>query len=154
MLREDAGRGGSSAIHDAWQIGKRLALDLPANQFPRHDDDRPAVLIAGGIGITPIKAMAQTLKARGSSFKIHYSGRTSADMAYRDWLAIEFPEQLQLYFTRADGGKHIDQHSVMRSAPADALFYVCGPGRLIEAAKSVAGEPGIAAERLQYESFD
>lgn len=154
VLREDAGRGGSTAIHAAWQIGTRLAIDMPVNQFPLHKDGRHAVLIAGGIGITPIKAMAQALKARGRSFEIHYSSRTTADMAYRDWLAIEFPEQLHLYFSRTKGGERIDLHSVMGSASADTLFYVCGPVQLIEAAKSAAREVGIAVELLQSESFE
>lgn len=154
VLRKDAGHGGSAAIHDSWQIGTRLAAGLPANQFPLHADGRHAVLIAGGIGITPVRAMAQALKARGGSFELHYSSRTPADMAYRDQLAVEFPEQLRLYFTRVDGGRRIDLRSVMRSAPADALFYVCGPDRLIGAARQTAGELGIAADRLQYENFE
>ena len=154
VLREDMGRGASAAIHASWQIGTRLAIDVPANQFPLHEDGRHAVLIAGGIGITPIKAMAQALKAQGSSFELHYSGRTPPEMAYRDWLAIEFPRQLHLYFTRSKVGRRIDLHSIMRSAPADTLFYVCGPGQLIEAAKSAARELGIAADFLQYESFE
>lgn len=154
VLREDTGRGGSAAIHSTWQIRTRLATDMPANQFPLHDDGRHAVLIAGGIGITPIRAMAQTLKARGSSFELHYSSRTPVDMAYRDQLAIEFPDELQLYFTRTTGGKRIDLHSIMRVASADTLFYVCGPGRLIAAARSAARELGIATERLQFESFE
>lgn len=83
VLREDSGRGGSSAIHASWQIGTKLALDFPANQFPLHQDRRHSVLIAGGIGITPIKAMAQALKARGNSFELHYSGRT-----WPDWFFV------------------------------------------------------------------
>lgn len=154
VLREDVGRGGSAAIHASWQIGTRLAIDVPANQFPLHEDSRHAVLIAGGIGITPIKAMAQALKARGSSFELHYSSRTPADMAYRDWLDIEFPGQLHLYFTRTNGGRRIDLHLIMRNAPADTLFYVCGPGQLIEAAREAARELSITAGRLQYENFE
>jgi hypothetical protein len=154
VLREETGRGGSAAIHATWRIGTRLAIDHPANQFPLHDDVRPAVLIAGGIGITPIKAMAQELKAHGNPFELHYSGRTAADMAYRDRLAIEFPGQLHLYFTRASGGTRIDFHSIMRAAPDDALFYVCGPSRLIEAASTAARELAIPAGRVQYESFE
>jgi ferredoxin-NADP reductase len=154
VLQENTGRGGSAAIHATWQIGTRLAVDRPVNQFPLHEDDRPAVLIAGGIGITPIKAMAQALEARGHSFELHYSGRTPADMAYRDELASGFAGQLHLYYTRTEGGRRIDLHSIMRLAPADTLFYVCGPGRLLEAARSAARELGIAAERLRYESFE
>ena len=154
VLHEEAGRGGSAAIHASWQIGTRLALDHPANQFPLHDDDRHAILIAGGIGITPIKAMAQELKARGNTFELHYSGRTAAEMAYRDRLAIEFPGQLHLYSTRESGATRIDLRSVMRAAPADSLFYVCGPSRLIEAARVAARELTIPAGRVQYESFE
>ncbi|MFA6312203.1 MAG: pyridoxamine 5'-phosphate oxidase family protein [Sterolibacterium sp.] len=154
VLREDEGHGGSAAIHATWQIGTQLALDMPANQFPLHADGRHAVLIAGGIGITPIKAMAQALKARGGTLELHYCGRTPADMAYRDRLGFEFPQQLHLYLTGVQGGKRIDLYSIMRSAPANALFYVCGPGRLIEAAIVAAHEVGVAAERLQYERFE
>jgi ferredoxin-NADP reductase len=112
------------------------------------------VLIAGGIGITPIKAMAQALRARGTSFELHYSGRTAADMAYRDRLASEFPGQLHLYFTRAPGKSRLDLDATMASAPPGALFYVCGPGSLIEAARAAAGEVAIPAGRVQYESFE
>jgi hypothetical protein len=98
--------------------------------------------------------MAQELKARGSRFELHYSARTAADMAYRDRLAIAFPGQLHLYFTRSPGGNRMDFHSIMRSAPADALFYVCGPGRLIEAARTAARELAIPVGRVQYESFE
>jgi ferredoxin-NADP reductase/predicted pyridoxine 5'-phosphate oxidase superfamily flavin-nucleotide-binding protein len=154
VLREEAGRGGSAAIHASWQIGTRLMLDAPVNQFPLHGDRRDAVLIAGGIGITPIMAMAQELKNRGNTFELHYSGRSAADMAYRERLARDFPEQLRLYFTRASGGRRIDILSVMRNAPADALFYVCGPGQLIETAKAAARELASPAGRLQYESFE
>ena len=154
VLHEEAGRGGSAAIHGTWQIGTRLALDRPANQFPLHDDDRPAVLIAGGVGITPIMAMAQEMKARGNPFELHYSGRSAADMAYRDRLALAFPGELHLYFTRSRGANRMDLHSIMRSAPADALFYVCGPGRLMEAAAKAARELAILPGRVRYESFE
>ena len=154
VLHEEASRGGSATIHSTWQIGSRLALEPAINQFPLHDDNRPAVLIAGGIGITAIKTMAQALKARGTPLELHYSGRTAADMAYRDWLAVEFPGRLHLYFTRSPGGARMDLHSIMRSAPDDALFYICGPDRMLEAARNTARELAIPARRQQYESFE
>lgn len=154
VLHEPAGRGGSAAIHAAWRLGTRLALDLPANQFPLHDDARPTVRIAGGIGITPIIAMAHALAARGNAFALHYSARTPADMAYRDQLASEFSGELHLYFTRAPGGARIDLASIMRDAPAGALFYVCGPGPLLSAARAAAHQLSIAAERVRWESFE
>jgi ferredoxin-NADP reductase len=98
--------------------------------------------------------MAQELKARGLAFELHYSGRTATEMAYRDRLAIEFPGQLHQYFTRTPGGTRIDLDSIMRAAPAEARFYVCGPGRLIEAVSAAARKLAIAAGRVQYESFE
>jgi ferredoxin-NADP reductase/predicted pyridoxine 5'-phosphate oxidase superfamily flavin-nucleotide-binding protein len=154
VLREETGRGGSAAIHATWQIGTRLALDHPVNHFPLHEDGRHAVLIAGGIGITPIKAMAHALKARGNSFELHYSGRTATDMAFRDQLATEFPGQLRLYFTRVPGEHRLDLRALMSSAPPTALFYVCGPGRLLESVRETARELAIPAGQVQYESFE
>jgi ferredoxin-NADP reductase len=154
VLRDETGRGGSAAIHATWEIGTRLAVDHPVNQFPLHDDDRHAVLIAGGIGITPIKAMARALKARGNSFELHYSARTAADMPYRDQLATEIPGQLHLYFTRIPGEARLDLHATMATAPPRALFYVCGPARLISAARATASALEIPSGRVQYESFE
>jgi predicted pyridoxine 5'-phosphate oxidase superfamily flavin-nucleotide-binding protein len=117
-------------------------------------DRRHAVLIAGGIGITPIKAMAHALKARSNAFDLHYSGRTAAEMAYRDRLTSDFPGQLHLYFSRVQGAPRLDLRATLASAPPTALFYVCGPGRLIEAARAAASELHIPAGRVQYESFE
>ena len=153
VLRADAGRGGSAAIHATWQIGTRLALDFPVNQFPLHEDRRHSILIAGGIGITPVKAMAHALAARGDSFELHYSGRAPADMAYLDLLTREFSGRLHAYSTRDENGNRMDLPRIMGSAPADALFYVCGPDRLIEAARETARKIGITADRLRYERF-
>lgn len=152
VLREDDGRGGSQAIHATWQVGTRLRVAPPVNHFPLHADSRPAVLIAGGIGITPIKAMAQALRRRNLAFELHYTARTPADMAYRDWLAAEVTRGYT-YFSRVPGQRCLDVAAVLRCAASDAVFYVCGPATLIEAVRTAANRLGIAAERVQYESF-
>jgi len=154
VLRHEDGRGGSAAIHAGWRLGMRIRVDPPSNQFPLHEDARPAVLVAGGIGITPIKAMAQALKARGACFEMHYSGRTLAEMPYRDRLAREFGSALTIYASRAEPASRMNLGQVMRAAPADAIYYVCGPARLLEAARRAARETGIAPERLQFERFE
>lgn len=153
VLREDHGRGGSAAIHDSWQIGTKLRVSLPANHFPLHADSRPAVLIAGGIGITPIKAMAETLRQRGIPFELHYTARSPDEMAYRDQLAHEFGNGCFTYFSRAADGGRLDTAEVMRRAASDAVFYVCGPIALIEGALASANRLGIALDRVQYETF-
>ena len=102
VLREDDGSGGSAAVHDTYQIGTRLRIDMPANHFGLHDDERPALLIAGGIGITPIKSMAQALEARGAEFHLHYAGRSRGEMPFRDRLERQLGDRLRVY-SGADG---------------------------------------------------
>ncbi len=132
VLRESDGRGGSQAIHETW---------------------RPAVLIAGGIGITPIKAMAQALRSRNVPLELHYTGRTPADMAYRERLALELSSGYFTYFSRVPGHRRLDVSEVLQRAAGDAMFYVCGPGALIEAVRAAAKRLGAAPERVQHESF-
>lgn len=153
VLRESDGRGGSQAIHDTWRIGTQLRIAPPINHFPLHADLRSAVLIAGGIGITPIKAMAQELKSRNVPFDLHYTGRTPADMAYRDRLAVELASGYFTYFSRVPGHRRLDVAEVLKRAAGDAVFYVCGPVALIDAVLAAANRLGIAPERVQHESF-
>jgi ferredoxin-NADP reductase/predicted pyridoxine 5'-phosphate oxidase superfamily flavin-nucleotide-binding protein len=152
VLRQHDG-GGAQAIHDTWQLGTRLRVALPINHFPLHGDSRPAVLIAGGIGITPIKAMAQSLGRRHVAFELHYTGRTPVDMAYREQLAGDFPGRCFTYYSRQPGQPRLDVSELLRRAAGDAVIYVCGPRPLIAAVRSAASHLGIAPERVQYESF-
>ncbi|WP_045225949.1 pyridoxamine 5'-phosphate oxidase family protein [Methyloterricola oryzae] len=153
VLRMDDGEGGSRALHQGWQLGTRLQVDPPENYFPLHEDDCPTVLIAGGIGITPIKAMAESLAAWGADFQLHYTGRTLQDMAFARELQRRFPEQCRLYFSQASDSSRLDVAGVLANVSADALIYVCGPTRLIDAVRQTARNLGIRAERVQFERF-
>jgi ferredoxin-NADP reductase len=153
VLCESDGRGGSKTIHETWRIGTQLRVAPPINHFSLHADLRPAVLIAGGIGITPIRAMAQALRSSNIPFELHYTGRTPAEMAYRDQLAVELTSGYFTYFTRVPGHRRLDVTEVLRRAADDAVFYVCGPVALTEAVRAAAGRLGIAPERVQHESF-
>jgi hypothetical protein len=141
------------AIHAGWRLGARLAVDAPVNHFPLHADDRPAVLIAGGIGITPIKAMAHALKARGAPFSLHYAARTPADMAFRHHLADRFATESHFYFSDAPAPKRLDLNALLRSAPPQAVLYICGPPCLIEGALQTASILGVDPSLIQFESF-
>ncbi len=151
VLREEGGSGGSSAVHDSYRIGTRLRVDMPANHFGLHSDQRPALLIAGGIGITPIKSMAQTLAARGADFSVHYAGRSRLEMPFRDRLERHMGDRLRVY-SSADG-ERIDIAALVAAAPDDVVIYVCGPPRLITAVTNTAKELGIAGERVRMELF-
>jgi ferredoxin-NADP reductase/predicted pyridoxine 5'-phosphate oxidase superfamily flavin-nucleotide-binding protein len=151
VLREDGGEGGSIAVHEQFGIGQVLNCELPQNNFPMHDDTRPALLIAGGIGITPIKAMAQAFKDRGSDIHLHYSGRNAQEMAFRDRLVREFKTEMTVYSSLEQERLNIER--VLNDAPDNAVIYVCGPGRLIDAVVRVAGELQIEPERIRFERF-
>jgi hypothetical protein len=108
------------------------------------------VLIAGGIGITPIRAMAYALRSSGRDFRLHYAARSRREMAWADDLAGEFAPYLSKYCSET--GPRLDTDTLMRDAPADALFYVCGPARLIDAVRAAAERHG-AADRVRSERF-
>ena len=153
VLRVDDGEGGSRALHDSWQLGTRLNVDAPENHFPLHNDARPALLIAGGIGITPIKAMAEELSTRGTDFQLHYAGRTPEHMPFAEELRRHYPKLCRFYFSEMPTPLRLDLSILLNSISADTVIYVCGPSRLIDAVRQTARRLGIAENRVQSESF-
>jgi ferredoxin-NADP reductase/predicted pyridoxine 5'-phosphate oxidase superfamily flavin-nucleotide-binding protein len=152
VQREPDGRGGSEAVHGSFTLGSRLNVELPINLFPLHEDKRPALLIAGGIGITPIRSMAQQLTMRNQKFVLHYSGRTKTEMAFVEELNVTLGERLAVH--TSDTGDRLDIPSVLQQADSDALVYICGPKRLIVAVRKVARELDIADNRIHFETFE
>lgn len=153
VQREENGAGGSRTIHDTYRLGMVLYCAEPVNNFQLDKGDGPAILIAGGIGITSLKPMAQALKLQGRPFQLHYVARDLDHMSYRDRLEREFQAELSLYISgrREVGG--LDVGRVIQDAPHDAHFYVCGPGELISEVKTMAQAYGIDADHVHKEYF-
>jgi ferredoxin-NADP reductase/predicted pyridoxine 5'-phosphate oxidase superfamily flavin-nucleotide-binding protein len=151
VQREDAGRGGSLAVHRDYRLGMTLRCGMPGNDFELHTDDRPAVLIAGGIGITPIHAMAQASARQGRNVTLHYAARAYREAALAQPLQDALGDAMTLYLGEA--GKRFDAPSAIASAPANSVFYVCGPSALIESVRAAARERGISEERVRFERF-
>lgn len=150
VLLNTEGSGGSRFIHENYQLGMQLRCGLPRNDFTLHTDERPAVLIAGGIGITPIMAMAKMLKQAERVFQFHYIGRTLKEMAYVESLQQEFGEQLNIYNSVQQA---VNLDKTMANVTPDAVFYVCGPERLIKGVQETAIQLGISASRIRFERF-
>ena len=142
---------GSHSLHAGYQLGTRLRVSPPENHFNLHRDERPAVLIAGGIGITPIKAMAQALETRGVDFTLHYAGRSRREMAFRDRMERILGERLRVY--SAEAGDRLDVAAAVAAAPDDALIYVCGPDRMLAGVLAAARDLGIPREQVRSERF-
>lgn len=151
VRREDSGRGGSIAAYDGLNIGMRLNCELPRNDFALHQDERPAILIAGGIGITPLKSMALALKSRQTPFVLHYAAKNLQHMAYRNQLQRALGSSLRTY-SSADQ-KRLDIAQILQEAPKEAQIYICGPNRLINAVLSTAKKLGVDSARIRHELF-
>ena len=140
IKRDPASRGGSSYIHDQLKVGAILQLGAPRNHFALHEEARHSVLVAGGIGITPIACMVQRLRALGASFELHYSVRRREEAAFLDVLCV--PE-LHLHIDAEHGNAPLPLREIVARAPADAHLYCCGPAPMLDAFESAcAGRPG------------
>jgi len=142
--------GGSSYMHGLKQ-GDEVSVSAPENDFPLVAS-KPALLIAGGIGITPIISMATALAHQGSAFRFHYACRTPAAMAYREELAAQFGDNLTLHFDD-EPETALNIAALAGSVAADEHVYVCGPKGMIEAVKSAMEAAGIDQDRIHFELF-
>jgi ferredoxin-NADP reductase len=151
VLREDAGGGGSTGVHDAFRLGLTLHCGMPENHFRLDEQAARSILIAGGIGITPIKAMAHALSARGQPFELHYAMRSRSEAPFLEELEAQFGPRLVVY--PADEGARIDCAALLGTASPDAIFYVCGPDRLSDAVRNGGRTAGIDERRIHVERF-
>ena len=152
VLRDPASRGGSQEVHDHLQEGQILAVGEPRNLFPLHQGPEHALLIAGGIGITPILAMAQGLSAAGRSFELHYACRSRERAAYVDVLArAPLAGCCQLWCD--DEAQRLDLGQILVDSPLDSHLYVCGPSGLIDAVLAQARAQVWSEDRLHREFF-
>jgi ferredoxin-NADP reductase len=150
VLREEAGRGGSVALHDDVEVGQRLRVRGPRNHFPFEVTPGTRYrLVAGGIGITPLRAMVAAADAAGADWTLDYAGRSRRTMAFADELAAAHPDRVRLH--PADEGGRLDAVALLAEAGPDTAVYVCGPTRLIDAVEA-AGRPGQALHTERFEA--
>lgn len=152
VLREPQSKGGSRYIH-ALSPGETVEASMPKNDFALAGHDGPAILIAGGIGITPIISMAAELKRAGRPFEFHYSGRTRPLMAFVEEIEEACGDALKVYCDD-EAGRCLDLSGLMERAPSDAHFYVCGPRGMIEAVRERSLARGFAKDRVHFELFE
>lgn len=146
VQREDGGDGGSQAMH-ALMVGDQIKGTQPKNDFPLVDSDGPVILLAGGIGVTPLISHATELTARGRPFTFHYSARTQNAMAFKDRLLDAHGDNLRLWFDDTDP---LDLTALFSDIDPATHLYVCGPKGMIEAAREAASLP---AEQIHFELF-
>jgi Flavodoxin reductases (ferredoxin-NADPH reductases) family 1 len=143
-------RGGSRYMWSL-KVGQSARLTLPENRFELSWRAGHYLLLAGGIGITPIYGMARALMARGASLRVVFAARSRGLMAFAGELSELLGDRLCLRDNSA--GEHIDFAAEFGLLPEDAECYLCGPIGMLEAAKVAWAEAGRPVSRLRYEVF-
>jgi len=152
VLREEDGRGGSLWLHDTVAVGDTLRIAGPRNHFEFVPEKGTRyVFIAGGIGITPIRAMVDAAAAAGVDYEVHYAGRSLDTMALVDELSAAHAERLHLY--PADAGTRLDLAALFADMRPFTTTYCCGPARLIEAVEAAATGRQVKVERFEPKEF-
>jgi reductive dehalogenase len=152
VLREDEGRGGSKLLHRIFAPGRRIFVSKPINHFPLDADASKLILMGGGIGITPMIAMAHELHAAGRDFAFHYSGRSRTTMGYLDDLAgFAWLDQVQLHIT--DEGSRCDLTQAMSGYQNGWHVYTCGADHYMSSVMEAAEAAGFPEEARHLEYF-
>ncbi|HEY2134461.1 MAG TPA: PDR/VanB family oxidoreductase [Xanthobacteraceae bacterium] len=151
VLREIDSRGGSTWVHDHLGAGDKLTSSAPTNNFALNEAGERHILIAGGIGITPLMSMSRRLAARGAAFTLHYCARSRDEAAFIGELEAELGARLATHFDGGDIARGLGVAALLRERPPAAHVYVCGPPGLIRAVREAT--PHWPKGSVHYELF-
>ncbi|OUD09773.1 oxidoreductase [Marivivens niveibacter] len=154
VLKDPASRGGSIKVHETAVNGASFTVEGPRNHFPLDETATQTVLFGGGIGVTPMIAMAHRLHALGKPFTLHYCARSKSQAAFLDLLDnCAFKDQVVFHFDDAGDDQRLD---LPRDLPAvhDAThIYVCGPQGFMDWVINSAEAAGHATANVHREYF-
>jgi vanillate O-demethylase ferredoxin subunit len=151
--KEVGGRGGSSFIHDNLRVGDVIAVSRPRNNFTLCEQAEHSVLIAGGIGITPLLSMARRLHELGRSWELHYAVRTRSGAAFLDDLDTLRSGVHSNFNVDPDDerpGRMFDLPAIIRKAAVRAHLYCCGPLPMLEAFESATADRSADHVHVEY----
>ena len=138
---DPATRGGSRHIHEEWRAGQLVEVSEPRNNFPLEENSAHTVLVAGGIGITPMLSMIARLQRLGSSWELHYAVRTRARAAFLDQLAAF--AQVHVTIDDEPSTPRLDLQRLLGSLAPQAHAYCCGPAGMLAAYREHGAHLGI-----------
>ena len=150
VLRDTASRGGSQSMHDDVDEGTLLTISAPKNHFPLVEAER-SLLLAGGIGVTPILAMAETLAGERAPFELHYCVRAPERAAFLERMrGAGFAGQVHVH---CDADQALDLATLLAAPEPGTHLYVCGPQGFIDHVLGSARALGWPAAQLHVEYF-
>ncbi|MDW6024902.1 2Fe-2S iron-sulfur cluster-binding protein [Mesorhizobium sp. BAC0120] len=149
---EPDSKGGSQCLHETVREGDVLAISEPRNNFPLRRDAIKTLFIAGGIGITPLLAMAQALHHSGLDYELHYFAQSKAHLAFADRLSA-LEDRLTPHLGLDPSATAARLREILSDCQPDMHVYICGPGPMLEAARRIAAEAGWPETAIHYEYF-
>lgn len=154
VLREPAGRGGSSLLHRLFTEGRALFVSKPINHFPLVETATKAMLMGGGIGLTPVLAMAHRAHAIGLDFELHYSVRSRTEAAFGSHLSmVPWSDNVTIHVS--DEGTRADLDTLLTAVGYRSGWhvYACGPDSYMDAVMAAAEKAGYPEEARHVEYF-
>ncbi|TSH97146.1 oxidoreductase [Verticiella sediminum] len=153
VLRDPVSRGGSARVHELCE-GVELQISAPRNHFPLAAGARRSLLYGGGIGVTPMIAMAYALHAAGADFELHYCGRSRSRCAFLDELArAPFAARVHTHFDDEPAAQRLDLAASLGAPDAGTHVYVCGPTGYMDHVIAGARAAGYADAQVHREYF-
>lgn len=153
VLREPESRGGSTALCGLVKEGDTLEISEPRNHFPLQAGEH-SLLLAGGIGITPILCMAEQLASQGASFELHYCSRSPERMAFRDRIAnSSFAAKAFFHFDDGEASQLLDPVDVFAGPAPGKHLFVCGPSGFLAYIRNAARDAGWQDANVHFEYF-
>lgn len=152
VLAVEKSRGGSAFLHHKLKVGDTLAISQPINLFPIDQRGRKHILMAGGIGITPLMAMMDQLAREDRSFELHYAVRTRSHGAY--WRELQARYGARRVHVYCDAEQlFIPTAQILGHQPLRTHLYVCGPAGMIKGVLGTATQLGWPRQNLHSEEF-
>lgn len=152
VLREDEGRGGSHLMHRIFDEGRKIFAAAPLNHFPLEENATRTFLMGGGIGVTPMIAMAHRLHRIGAAFELHYSASRPEDAGFLHELeTADWANNVHLHFSSTK--TRADLPAILSGFKAGWHVYTCGPDRYMSAVMDAAKEQGFPEEARHLEYF-
>lgn len=154
VLRDAASRGGSQAMHDGVHEGQLLQISAPKNHFELAHDAKRHLLLAGGIGVTPVLCMAERLANTGGAFDMHYCTRSLPRTAFHQRISsAAYAQQVQFHFDDGAPEQKLDLTALLARPEDGVHLYVCGPKGFMDAVLTTARDKGWPEAQLHYEFF-
>lgn len=152
VLRDEKGRGGSKTLHDNLRVQDIVKVSQPRNNFKLVPEAKKVILLAGGIGLTPLKSMAHALEATGVPFELHYCARNASCVAFKDQLETQWAHgKLHFHFDHGDPANGLNIAEVLSEASDNTHVFYCGPSGFMKACGEAASH--WPAGTVHFEHF-